>query len=339
MTWTDQLNANSLDWLLEPENPAVRFLAMRDLVGADESELAPLRRAAHESPPIAFILSKMDPQGFWDKPGGGYGPKYHSAVWSMLSLAQCGASIVESRVRTAANYMLDHSLSAGGHFSYSGAPGGTFDCLQGNLAWVLTEMGCKDERLDEAFEWMARTVTGEGMASKEEKKAPLRYYAYKSGPNFGCGANGCLPCAWGAVKVMRAFGNYPQEKRTPMIEKAIQMGIDFLLSVDPAQANYPVGEGQQQSQNWVKFGFPLFYISDILQTMEALTALGVTDDPRLQNAYKLILEKQDEQGRWKLEYKYGCKAYGDFGMLHKPSKWVTLRALRVLKARVLKIVG
>jgi hypothetical protein len=250
----------------------------------------------------------------------------------MLSLAQCGASIDDLRVRTAANYMLEHSLAPGGQFSYSGAPGGTFDCLQGNLCWMLTEMGCEDERLDKAFEWMARTVTGEGMSAKEEKKAPLRYYAYKTGPNFGCRANGSLPCAWGAVKVMRAFGNCPQEKRTPLIEKAIQTGIEFLLSVDPAQANYPVGEGQRQSQNWWKFGFPVFYISDILQTLEALTRLGVTADPRLQNALKLIREKQDEQGRWKLEYKYGSKAYGDFGKMNQPSKWVTLRALRVLKA-------
>ena len=170
----------------------------------DEAELAPLRLEAHQKPPISFILSKMDPEGFWEKPGAGYGPKYHSAVWSMLSLAQTGASIEDWRVQTACNYMLEHSLTPTGQFTASSAPGGTFDCLQGNLCWVLTELGCWDERLDKAFEWMARTVTGEGIASKEEKKALVRYYAYKCGPNFACSANGGLPCSWGAIKVMHS---------------------------------------------------------------------------------------------------------------------------------------
>ncbi len=332
MTWTDQLKANPIDWLLEPEMPAVRYLALRDLLGTDEAELAPLRQEAHQNPPISFILSKMDPEGFWEKPGAGYGPKYHSAVWSMLSLAQTGASIEDGRVQTACNYMLEHSLTPTGQFTASSAPGGTFDCLQGNLCWVLTELGCWDERLDKAFEWMARTVTGEGIASKEEKKAPVRYYAYKCGPNFACSANGGLPCSWGAVKVMRAFGNLSLEKRTPLIQKAIQMGIDFLFSVDPAQADYPIGAGQHISQNWWKFGFPIFYGSDTLQIIEALTSLGMTDDLRMQNAVKLIREKEDEQGRWKLEYGYSSKAWGSFGTKNKPNKWVTLRALRVLKA-------
>ena len=58
----------------------------------------------------------------------------------------------------------------------------------------------------------------------------------------------------------------------------------------------------------------------------------MTDDLRMQNAVKLIFVKEDEQGRWKLEYGYSSKAWGSFGTKNKPNKWVTLRALRVLKA-------
>ena len=50
------------------------------------------------------------------------------------------------------------------HLPHVGAPSGTIDCLQGNLCWALLELGCDDPRLDGAFDWMARTVTGEGMA-------------------------------------------------------------------------------------------------------------------------------------------------------------------------------
>jgi hypothetical protein len=160
----------------------------------------------------------------------------------------------------------------------------------------------------------------------------MRYYAYKCGPTFACGGNNKLPCAWGCAKVLLALGKYPKEKRTPLIERAIQRGIDFLFSVDPAKATYPIGTGNKPSQNWWKFGFPVFYVTDLLQVAEALAALGYANDPRLSHALELIREKQDANGRWALEYDYIGKTLVDFGPKKQPNKWVTLRALRVLKA-------
>ena len=75
------------------------------------------------------------------------------------------------------------------------------------------------------------TVTGEGVAPAGDRSTPRRYYAYKSGPLFRCGVNGNLPCAWGGVKVMLAFGKLPPVRRTPLIEEAIRQGVEFLLSI------------------------------------------------------------------------------------------------------------
>jgi hypothetical protein len=62
-----------------------------------------------------------------------------------------------------------------------------------------------------------------------------------------------------------------------------------------------------------------------------LTALGCGTDPRLANGLELLLSKQDEEGRWRLEYTYNGKTWVDVEEKDQPSKWVTLRALRVLK--------
>jgi hypothetical protein len=105
-----------------------------------------------------------------------------------------------------------------------------------------------------------------------------------------------------------------------------------LFSVDPAESTYPSGFSDKPSGNWWKFGFPVFYITDILQIVEALVGLGYAHDPRLSNALTLIREKQDEQGRWPLEYSYIGKTWVNFGPKKEPNKWVTLRVLRVLKA-------
>ena len=323
---------NTVDWLLETDDTGVRYIALRDLVAHDENELIAAKKKAHTEGPIAQILSKMEKEGYWEKPGAGYYPKYTGTIWSIVTLAQLGASIeIDKRIATACSYVLEHNLTEDGHFTVNGAPSGTADCLQGNLCDSLLDSGCEDPRLDKAFEWMARSVTGEGVAPMGDKTAPLRYYSGKCGPNFACGSNNKLPCAWGAVKVMLAFSKLPEQKRTPLINRAIKQGMDFLFSVDPAEANYPSGYSNKPSGNWWKFGFPVFYVTDMLQTVEALVGLGYGNDPRLAKALKLIREKQDAQGRWLLEYDYTGKTWVDFGAKKKPNKWVTLRALRVLK--------
>ena len=335
MVWQDQLNGDSLAWLLESEPPGVRYLALRYLLDCTPAHpaLSTARKEAHTQGPIATILAQMNEEGYWSKPGPGYNPKYYSTVWSLITLAQLGASIrQDERIERACKYLLDYALTTGGHFSITGKPSGTADCLQGNLCAAYLDLDYEDERLDAAFEWMARSVTGEGVAPREDQKAPVRYYAGKCGPVFSCGANNDLPCSWGAVKVMLAFSKLPPERRTPLIKRAIQQGIDFLFSVDPVEATYPTGWSSKPSKNWWKFGFPVFYVSDILQIAEALIGLDYGADPRLTNTLNFIRSKQDDQGRWLLEYSYGGKSWVDFGGKRQPNKWVTYRALRVLKA-------
>lgn len=335
MSWQEQLNGNSLAWLLESNEPGVRYLALRDLLDCPESdtELKEARQAAHRSGPITAVLANLNEDGFWAEPGPGYNPKYYATVWSIIMLAQLGASATEDgRIDRACRYLLDHALAAGGQFTASGAPSGTADCLQGNLCWALVALGYRDPRLETAFDWLARSVTGEGIAPVTDKKAQVRYYAGKCGPTFACGSNNKLPCAWGGVKVMLALATRRFPHTSPLIQRAIQHGTEFLLGVDPAEAAYPTGFSSQPSQNWWKFGFPVFYVTDLLQLVEALVQLGYGSDPRLARALAIIRQKQDSNGRWPLEYSYTGKTWVDFGPKKQPNKWVTLRALRVLKA-------
>ena len=335
MSWQDQLKGDSLSWLLETKTSEIRHLVLRDLMERPktDSELRAACKAAHKKGPITTILGEMDKMGYWVEPGPGYNPKYRSTVWSVILLAQLGASVEEDkRIAQACDYLLDHALTEGGQFTTSGAPSGTADCLQGNLSWALLELGYDDPRLEKAFDWMARGVTGEGIASSEDRQATVRYYAGKCGPTFACGSNNKLPCAWGGVKVMLALGKWPKKRRTPVIRRAIQHGVDFLFSEDPAEATYPTGFSNKPSQNWWKFGFPVFYVTDLLQLVEALVALGYGDDPRLSRAIAMIRDEQDGNGRWALDYDYAGKTWVDFGAKKQPNKWVTLRALRVLKA-------
>ena len=297
MNITDSNNI-LIRWLLEDNDIGVRYLTMRDLIPTGVKELMNVRKKAHSEGPISAVLSNMEKEGYWVEPGPGYYPKYTGTVWSIILLAQLGASInADKRVATACSYLLRHALTENGHFTINGFPSGTADCLQGNLCAALLDLGYEDSCLDNAFTWMARSVTGEGIASMENKNAPLRYYAGKCGPNFACGSNNKLPCAWGAIKVMLAFGKLPENRKNDLINNAIKTGLNFLFSTDPAEANYPCGYSNKPSSNWWKFGFPVFYVTDLLQNVEVITSLGFGKDHRLEYALDIIRNKQDSLGR------------------------------------------
>ena len=140
MAWQDQIKSDPLPWLLEPESPGVRYLALRDLLDrpAQDTDLLHARKTAHLKGPIAAILDNADLEGWWVRPGPGYNPKYRSGVWSLILLAQLGASPEEDPlVATVRNYCADHALTHDGQFTMTGSAAGTIPCLQGNMCRAM----------------------------------------------------------------------------------------------------------------------------------------------------------------------------------------------------------
>ena len=319
---------NPIHWLLEedPDNPSMRYFALRDLLELSDSdaEVLEARAAIMRSGPVPVILAAQEPSGEWVKAGSGYSPKYRATVWSLLILAELGAEAQDVHIRKGCQYLLEHSLASNGAFSaYQGlTPSGAIHCLNGNLLFALQRLGFgSDTRLQTVIEWLARAILGEG---------PIQFYSSgTSGPNFACGINLGQPCGWGANKAIRGLLEIPKVGRTPLIERALQAGADFLLSRDPAEADYP--DTKRVSSTWVKLVVPMSYWSDVLETVANLVDLGYGSDPRLQPALEWILARQDGQGRWKLGNSLNGKMWVDIEAKGKPSKWITLRALRVLK--------
>jgi hypothetical protein len=332
--WTDRVKADPLPWLLDESTPAVRHQALRGLLdrAADDPEVVAAREAAMRTDPIASILAAQNPEGWWAKPGHGYSPKYTSTVWQVIFLDQLGASGDDPRIRAACEYVLDHSQSISGGFGALGsglarpAPSGVFHCLHGNLLRALIGFGLLDDpRVQRSLAWQAASITGEGVD---------RWYAVTPGPGFRCGANYGDPCAWGAVKSVLALARVPAQWRTRAVALALEQGTSFLLSRDPAVADYPMGPQARPNGSWFKLGFPSGYVADVLQTLEALCEAGMASDTRLDGAVDWVVAQQDSGGRWRNRYAYPRKMVIDIDRQGQPSKWVTLRACRVLKSVV-----
>lgn len=317
--WRQRLKADPIPWLLEVDNPSVCYFALRDLLDRpqDDTEVVAAQKAIMTSRPVREILEAQYPQGYWIKPGRGYSPKYRGTVWQLMFLADLGTSLNEA-IEKACRCVLENGLTPReGLFSATKAETGTIICLNGNLLQTLVRLGYGDDpTVQEVAQALAERIAREG---------------------FDCGANSpsrsqrdtWRPCAWGAVKALKAFALIPSEKRSPAMKEAIFKGVDLLLSRDLTVADYPSAHGRI-SPLWFRFGFPLAYSSDILEAVSVLAQLGYAGDQRLQGAIQLVLAKQDEGGRWPLEHTLD-RTWTKFGKKGQPSKWVTLRVLRMLR--------
>lgn len=335
-SWADRLAADPSAWLLEPADPAVRAMTLQRLYdrGADDPEVMAARTRAMAVDPIARILAAQQPAGWWEKPGPGYAPKYRSTVWNLVILDQLGADPADAHIQRACEYVLTWCPTAVGGFGASGShrertppPSAAIHCLNGNVARALIGFGHVDHRVvRDATDWAARTILGEGVE---------RWYASgTSGTGFACGANGGRPCAWGAVKELRALAAIPEAVRSDREQRAVDAAVAFLLSHDPAVADYPMAPGTTKPNgSWFKPGFPSAYVTDVLQNLEALCDAGAARDRRLDRAVDWLIGLADAQGRWSNRSAYHGKTTVPIERQGAPSKWVTLRACTVLRAR------
>jgi hypothetical protein len=318
--WGRHLKGDPTAWLLEEESPSVRYFALRDLLHRppDDQELVLARAAIMDSRPVREILAAQYPEGYWYKPGRGYSPKYRATVWQVMFLADLGAA-PDAAVRRGCEVVLEHSyFREKGLFSAAKSGTETVACLNGNLLAALRRLGYGDHpTVQTVYHALADRIVTEGFACRFNATDRSRRETW-------------LPCAWGAIKALRAFALLPGEDRPSVVAQAAARGVEFLLSRDPAVADYPSARGQT-SRLWFRFGFPLGYHSDVLEAVDLLAQLGYGADRRLAGAIEFILGKQDSLGRWPLEHVLD-KTWTSFGEKGKPSKWVTLRALTMLSS-------
>lgn len=316
--WHRYLRRDPLPWLLEEDNPSVRYFTLRDLLHRpiEDAELVAARAAIMTFRPVQEILAAQYPEGFWIKPGRGYSPKYRATIWQLIFLADLGVPPNEAIDRACRVVLEQTFLPEEGLFSATTSPTGTVTCLNGNLLASLCRLGYGGHpTLRTVARVLAERIVAEG---------------------FDCLANAAdrsrretwLPCAWGAIKALRAYALIPQSERPALVEESVSKGVEFLLSSDLAVADYPSATGKV-SPLWFRLGFPLGYHSDVLEAVDVLVRLGRGEDPRLQPTIEFVLNKQDSQGRWPLEHTL-AKTWTRFGQKGRPSKWVTLRALRML---------
>ncbi len=324
-----RMQGKTLDWLLEESDPSVRYLTLRDLLqmGDEEEEVVDAKARIMEVGPVPQILAKQRPEGHWGEPEDFYRrSKYKGTVWNMIVLAELHADPSDERIKAACDFVLRWSQERGsGGFSVrgNGLDGGTkreiITCLTSNMAFSLMRLGYgEDPRVSKALDWLINYQRYEHR-SKAPKEWPYEYdHCWRD-----------HTCRSGAVKSLKAFAEVPRERRNAEMQRAIEEGAEFLLS----QHIFRKGPGSSAvaRPEWLRLGFPLMWNTDVLEILDILTMLGYQDE-RMHDALSVVLSKKGPEGRWLQENRFEGRFIVNFERNGRPSKWVTLRALRVLEA-------
>jgi hypothetical protein len=314
-------------WLLEPGDPSVRFWALQDLKGKPLDD--PAVREAQEivmcSPPVKVILDNQEPGGWWVGERDMYLPKYTATTHSLLILSELG-SMRTPAIEKAVEHIYKFQRDSG-HFlpelpaTEKGRASTIKDgcCFDGNILHYLVHFGYLDDpRTKRLLDFTVDYHDGENSG--------WRCRSYPINPAAVFPKN----CYMGATKMLRSLSTIPLEKRGKAIQTIIDREARNILDNWVYRYLQNPDGSRKDKAGWKKLGFPLFYQSDALEVLDTLTSLGISDE-RMHPAIDIVLEARQPDGKWLLENTYNGKMWVNIEEKGKPSKWITLRALRTLK--------
>lgn len=326
MSWEDFVNQETLDWLLGPENPSVRFWTLQQLEDKplDHPDVREAQDIVMSSPCMKAILEAQKGEGQWVNYNDMYNPKYTATTHTLLILAELGAKRTPD-IEKAIEHLFMFQRNSG-HFlihlpkTEKGKDSIVKDgcCIDGNILFYLIHFGyLSDNRTEKLIDFQ------------------IEYHSDDVG-GWKCRAfpidkTSVFPenCYMGGVKMLRAFAKIPRDQRSGNLDRIINQEVEIIFENGIFRYLRKPDGSRKEKAGWKRFGFPLFYQSDVLEVLDILTELGVKDE-RMQDSIDLVIGSQQE-GKWLLKTTFNGKMYCEIDEKNSPSKWITLRAARVLK--------
>jgi hypothetical protein len=298
--WQKHLNGDPLPWLLEPENPSVRYWTLVELLDRPFGDPAvqAARNAIADQALVKQLFALQRPKGHWGEDEAK--PYTAQGAVAVLTLLHMLGVAPDERTRAGCDSFLKFCQHESGGFSLTKRlRSGIFPCTTGEHLPFLVYFGLEcDPRVRAAFAFLIADMSTDD---------PL-----------DCGRYHHQDCLWGAIAALKGLAMLPVDMRSELSQGVVERMANALLG-----AAYDF-EGQHK--RWLTFSVPRAW--DLLSALKALVAHGYAHERRFTPLLQRVLLLQDEQGRWQ------CGSVSRTWPIEKrnrPSKWVTLDALRVLK--------
>ena len=305
-----------IDWLLDSD-PAIRWQVMRDLNGASEGEVAAERARVATEGFGARLLALQADDGRWG--GAAWNRGWDSTMHVLMLLRDMGLDLASDQARRAVGLVRDRVTWQGcgpqecdGNAFFEGE---VEPCINGQVAAVGAYFG-QDVR------GIVDRLLGEQLPDG----------------GWNCDApNGSTRSSFNTtICVLEALLEYERAGNgTPVVTEARLRGQEYLLErrlFRRRSTGQVIERDRKGGAAWTRFAFPTWWHYDVLRGLDYLRSAGVPPDERAAEAIELVASKRDGDGRWLLETRYPgvmpVEIDDDEG---RPSRWNTLRALRVLR--------
>jgi hypothetical protein len=292
---------------------------MRDLTDAANGALERERRRIAREGWGARLLARQDPDGRWagakSSDSGLYSPKWISTTYTMLLLRDFGIAQDNKQAHKACRLLLDRGLQPDGGIGLDAWANWTHrseTCVTGMVLSILAYFKYEDDRLDTLADHLLKQQMPDGGWNCRRPSGATHSSVHTT------------------ISVLEALWLYEIHRgnRIRAMRAAQRRGREFLL-VHRLFRSHRTGEIIKPI--FIRFSFPPRWHYDILRALDYFQAVDAPRDPRLTDAIDLVRAARDEDGRWPLQNCYRGKTYFELERLGAPSRWNTLRALRVLK--------
>jgi hypothetical protein len=233
----------------------------------------------------------------------------------MLTLRDFGLLPGSRQARKACRLLLDGGLQRDGGINFGSwakwtARGET--CLTGMVLSILSYFEYEDARLDTIASHLLEQQMPDGGWNCQRPYGATHASVHTT------------------ISVLEGLRLYElhRGRQLKAVRGAQRRGREFLL-VHRLFRSHRTGEIIKPV--FTRFSFPPRWHYDILRALDYFQAVRAPRDPRLADAIKIVQSSQREDGRWSLQHSYKGKTYFELERLGAPSRWNTLRALRVLK--------
>jgi hypothetical protein len=301
---------DTIQWLLDGD-PAIRWQTLRDLAGADESTVEQERAKVASDGWGARLLAQQDSGGTWA--GGLYSPKWISTTYTMLLLRDFGLPFDNRQARKACTVLLDGGLQRDGGINYgtwAKWTGRSETCITGMVLSLLSYFQHDDDRIDTvADHLLAQQMRDGGWNCRRPAGA----------------THASLHTTIIALEGLRHYEAH-RGRKAARVRTAQRRGREFLLRHRLFRSHRT---GEIIKPVFTRFSFPPRWHYDVLRALDHFQMVDAPRDARLADAIDLV-QRSRRDGRWPLQHTYKGKTYFELERLGSPSRWNTLRALRVL---------
>jgi hypothetical protein len=293
-----------IDWLLDSD-PAIRWQVMRDLTDAPADVVAAERARVTTDGWGARLLALQAPGGDWA--GGSLFPKQLATTSSLMLLRDFGLDPESAEARRAIALVREHS-----RWDYAGEPffeGEVEPCINGRAVAIGA---CFGQDVQGIVDRLLTEQMADGGWNCEQENGSTRGSFHST-----------ICVLEGLLEHERATGGSPEGTAARL------RGQEYLLERRMLRR---LSTGEIIDADWTRFSYPTDYFYDVLRGLDHLRSAAATPDERAAEAIELVTSKRDAEGRWPLENSHPGELH--FSMDEgdgKPSRWNTLRAMRVLR--------